>query len=452
MSYKTTLVIAVLLILLGGYAYWFEYKGGQKKEEQKEKEKTLFEVKKEDVTRIQIDGLDPKPVMLAPSGKDAWMMNQPLQARADQGTVDRILSAFEKVKYKEVIEEQPKNLSSYELDKPKMTIQLSLKGNAQRVVSIGAKNPIDNVYYIKVNNDPRVYLAEGTVGELTTITLLDLRDKKLTDFSAEKVESISMKTAQIDLQFKKENGVWKILKPVQSPASDSEVTSLLSSLENLRATSFMDDPSADVTQYGLDKPLASVELVLEKGLRQKLDFGKTEQETYCRIEGNPAIAAVGDTLNATFEKKLEDWREKKVLAFNRFDVEEFRAKIAGKEYVFKKGESDKWNQLSPSKGEVEYDQIQSVLEKVESAEISKYGEQTALTATPSAEIFITMKDWQEKTTKKHLSFGALEGNLQQIKNEDYGTIVYAPDSFLKDLEKALNDLKAKPPAPAEKKK
>ena len=452
MSYKTTIVIAVLLILLGGYAYWFEYKGGQKKEEQKEKEKTLFEVKKEDVTQIQIEGIDPKPVILAPSGKDAWTLTQPLQARADQGTVDRILSAFEKLKYKEVIEEQPKDLSSYELDKPKLTIKLNLKGNAQRAISIGAKNPIDNVYYIKANNDPRVYLAEGTLGDLSSITLLDLRDKKLTDFSSEKVESVSMKTAQLDLQFKKENGVWKILKPVQSTASDSEVTSLLSSLENLRATSFVDDPQADVTKYGLDKPFASVELVLEKGLRQKLDFGKTGEETYCRIEGNPAIAAVGDTLNATFEKKLEDWREKKVLAFNRFDVEEFRVKIGGKEYAFKKGESDKWNQLSPAKGEIEYDQIQSVLEKVESAEISKYGEQTALTAPPSAEISLTMKDWQEKTTKKHLSFGPVEQNLQQIKNDDYGTIVYAPDSFLKDLEKALNDLKPKPPAPAEKKK
>jgi hypothetical protein len=452
MSYKTTIVIAILVLLLGGYAYWFEYKGGQKKEEQKEKEKTLFEVKKEDVTRIQIDGLDPKPVILAPSGKDAWSLNQPLQARADQGSVDRILSAFEKVKYKEVIEEQSKNLSSYELDKPKMTIQLNLKGNVQKAVSIGAKNPIDNVYYIKVNNDPRVYLAEGTIGDLSSITLLDLRDKKLTDFSSEKVESVSMKTAQIDLQFKKANGIWKMLKPVQSPASDSEVTSLLSSLENLRATSFVDEPSTDVTKYGLDKPLASVELVLEKGLRQKLDFGKTEQETYCRIEGNPAIAAVGDTLNATFEKKLEDWREKKVLAFNRFDVEELRAKIAGKEFVLKKGESDKWNQLSPAKGEVEYDKIQSVLEKIESAEISKYAEQTALTAPHSAEIFLTMKDWQEKTTKKHLSFGPVEQNLQQVKNDDYGTIVYAPDSFLKDLEKALTDLKPKPPAPADKKK
>ncbi|MCI0413132.1 DUF4340 domain-containing protein [bacterium] len=452
MSYKTTIIIAVLLLLLGGYAYWFEYKGGQKKEEQKEKEKTLFEVKKEDVTQIQIEGIEPKPVILAPSGKDAWTLAQPLQARADQGTVDRIIAAFEKLKYKEIIEEQPKDLSSYELDKPKMTIKLNLKGNVQRAVSIGAKNPIDNVYYIKVNNDPRVYLAEGTVGDLSSTTLLDLRDKKLTDFLPEKVESVSTKTEQQDLQFKKENGVWKIVKPVQSPASDSEVTSLLSSLESLRATRFVDEPSSNLAEYGLDKPFASVELALEKGLRQKLDFGKAAEETYCRIEGNTSIAAVGDTLNATFDKKLEDWREKKVLAFNRFDVEEFRVKTGGKEYSFKKGESDKWNQLNPTKQEVAYDQIQGVLEKIESAEISKYGDQTGLTAAPSAEIFLTMKDWQEKMTKKHLSFGLVEQNLQQIKNDDYGTVVYAPDSFLKDLEKALKELKPQPPAPVEKKK
>jgi hypothetical protein len=448
MSFKTTIVIAILLLLLGGYAYWFEYKGGQKREELKEKEKTLLEVKKEDVTQIQIEGIENGPAILVPESKEAWKLTRPLQTRADQGTVDRILVSFEKIQYKEIIEEQPKNLNAYELENPKMTVRLTLKGNVQRAISIGAKNPIDNVYYIRMNNDPRVYLAEGQVGDLSTITLLELRDKKLTDFSTEKVESAAIKTKDLDVLLQKESGVWKMVKPVKSPASDAEVSSLLSSLEGLRATQFVDSPSSDLTEYGLKEPVATIELVLEKGLRQKLEFGKTDEETYCRMEGNPSVAAVGDSLDSIFEKKLEDWREKKVLVFNRFDAEALRATIAGKDYSFQKGESDKWNQLSPVKGEVEYDKIQNVLEKIETADITKYGDQPALPAAPTAEVFVTLKNWEDKTTKKHLAFGIAAEGVQPVKNDDYGTVVYAPATLLQDIQKAITEIKPKPPAAA----
>jgi hypothetical protein len=104
--------------------------------------------------------------------------------------------------------------------------------------------------------------------------------------------------------------------------------------------------------------------------------------------------------------------------------------------------------LSPVKGEVEYDKIQSVLEKIEAADITKYGEQPALSGPPVGEFFITLKDWQDKLTKKHLAFGSLEGDVQPVKNDDYGTIVYAPASMFQDIQKAITEIKPKPPTPA----
>jgi hypothetical protein len=451
MSYKTTIIIAVLLAIVGAYAYFYEYKGGEKKEQAKEKEKTLIEVKKEDVTGIQIHMDQGESIVITPAGKDAWQITKPLQTRADESTVERILSAFENLKYKEIIDEKPSDLAQYELKPPHETVRIQTK-KGDKTVLVGAKNPVDNVYYIQVNNDPRVYLAESGISDVATTSLQDLRDKKLTDFSADKVQSLSLKTDKLDLQFQRQNGIWKMEKPMDSPASDSEVTSLLSSLESLRATKFVDQPSSDLSQYGLNSPIATVELSLEKGLHQKIQFGKTATDTYVQIEGNPSIAAVGDALNATFDKKLEDWREKKVFLFNRFDVDEFQVKLGAQTYSFKKGESDKWNELSPAKGEVDFDPIQSVLEKLENAEISKYGDRPALSGAPAAEVFVTMKDWQDKITKKHLAFGPVADNLQEVKNDDYSTIVFTQAALLPEIQKALGEIKPKPPAPPAKKK
>src|SRR3989304_3623428 len=161
MSFRTTLIVALILVLLGGYAYFIEFKGSEKKKEQEEKQKTLLEVKKDEVAEIRLDGLE-QPVKIVSSSNETWQITSPLQARADETAVSRILNQLEKLKYHEIIEEQPKDLASYGLDAPKLTVQIVLKKNlGERSVMVGGRNPVGNLYYLRVNKDPRVYTVEG---------------------------------------------------------------------------------------------------------------------------------------------------------------------------------------------------------------------------------------------------------------------------------------------------
>jgi Domain of unknown function (DUF4340) len=452
MNFRATLIVAVILLLLGGYAYYFEYKGGQKKEEQEKKKKTLVEIKKDDISKIQLNTQSGQ-VDLMLSG-NAWRISAPVNARADDATINRITGAFENLQYREIVDEKPSNLEKFQLTQPKMTIHVFLKkGNAEKSVMIGAKNPVDNVYYFKMSNDPRVYLVDGNVGDLSNITLLDLRDKRLTDFNSEKVESLSLRTSSNDLQFAKSGGVWKMKKPVESPAADSEISSFLSSLEFLKATRFIEEASPNLVQYGLQDPFAVVDIVQEKGLQQKILFGKDQNAQYfCQVEGSPSIAAIDSSLSTYFEKKMDDWRQKKVAAFNRFDAEELRVKSADKEYRFKKGKEEKWTEESAAKGEVEGEKLLGLLEQLENAEVSKYGDQSNIEGTPVLEVFINLKDWQDKTTTKHLIFGTPQGDVQPIKNADYNTIVFASANIQKKFQETLNEIKPNPPASPQTKK
>lgn len=189
-----------------------------------------------------------------------------------------------------------------------------------------------------------------------------------------------------------------------------------------------------------------MELTLDKGLRQKILFGtKAGPDIYCMIEGNPAIAKVNDAFSPEFDKPLENWREKKLAVFNRFDVEELHIKAGGKEYLLKKGKEETWTELSPSKGELPDETVQGVMEKLENAEIDHYGDASALPGAPECEISMTLKDWQNNITRKHLAFGAVEGNLQAVKNDDYSTIVFTNGAIQIEIMKALADLKPAPP-------
>lgn len=452
MTLRTTLVLAVILIALGLYAYFGEYKGAEKKQKSEEQTKTLMEVKKEDVAEIGID-TGGKSIRIISTAPDAWQITQPLKARADDSTVGRILGDFEKLKYKDIVEERPNDLTPYDLKNPKVVVHLKMKkGQAEKTVWLGAKNPVNDVFYIRVNNDPRVYSVESSIGDVTTTTLLDLRDKKLTDFTSEKVNSLEIKTSAQDFQFQKDSGTWKMKKPVESPASDNQITSLLSSLESLRATEFVDEAQADPGKYGLQTPSTEVDLILGKGLQQKILFGnKDNGQIYCRVEGNPGIAKVSDSFSDIFNKKMEDWREKKLVIFNRFDADQVRIKSGNQLYSFTKNKEEKWAEQSPQKGEIETDKLQELLEKLESAEITKYGDRPSLEGAPTLEIFLNMRDWQEKVSTKHLAFGSIQNSLLTVKNDDYNTVVFATGTLQQDVLNVLQQIKPKPPAPAAKK-
>jgi len=446
MKFRSTIIVGLLLAGLGAYAYFVEFKGEDKKKEKEESKKTLLEFKKDDVAALELQ-TGGQTIRVIPLSGEKWQLTSPMEARADESTVSRILSNFEKLQYQDIADEQPKDLAPYDLKNPKAVIRILLKkGNTAHTVMIGAKNPVNDVYYVRLDQDPRVYTVPYTVGDVASTTLLDLRDKKLTDFSSEKVEVVDLNTGTLSLQFRKEGDVWKMKKPVESPASDSEVTSLLSSLEVLRASEFIDQPSTDLSAYGLEKPDAVVELTLEKGLHQKITFGKKQgEQRYCRVEGSSGIAKVSNAFSSLFEKKLEDWREKKLVVFNRFDVTDLRIKMKTADYGFKKGKDEKWIQESPAKGEIESEKIQDLLEKLENAEISSYGDKSALEGAPSIEIFFTQKDWQDKTTRKHLAFGEIKENQQAVKNDDYSTIVFVHGALQKQVETALAELKTKKP-------
>lgn len=447
MKFRSTIIVGLLLAGLGAYAYFVEYKGEDKKKEQEENKKTLLEIKKDDVAALELE-TGGQTIRVVPLSDEKWQLTAPMQARADEGTVSRILSNFEKLQYQDIADEQPKDLGPYDLKNPKTVIRIFLKkGNSAQTLMIGSKNPVNDVYYARVNNDPRVYTVAYTAGDAGSTTLLDLRDKKLTDFSSEKVEIVDLNTSILNLEFRREGGSWKMKKPVESPASDSDVTSLLSSLEVLRASEFIDQPAPDLSVYGLEKPDTVVELTLEKGLHQRIEFGSKEgEQRYCRVEGSSSIAKVSDSLSNLFEKKLEDWREKKLVVFNRFDVTDLRIKTKTADYSFKKGKDDKWMQERPAKAEMESEKLQDLMEKLETGEISKYGDSPAVEGVPAMEVFLTQTDWQDKTTRKHLAFGEIKENQQAVKNDDYSTIVFVHGALQKQIETALTELKPKGPA------
>ncbi len=94
MKFRNTLMLLVLTVAVGAYVYFYEIKGGEKREKEKEAAGKLLDVKKDSVSAIT---LKPDGVELKKTG-GKWELMAPVQYQADEGTVNSLLYSLESAK------------------------------------------------------------------------------------------------------------------------------------------------------------------------------------------------------------------------------------------------------------------------------------------------------------------------------------------------------------------
>ena len=91
MNFKTTLILAVVLLGLGAYIFFTKDKGGGEKTEVADtSERKLFTVKPEDITKITVTPADGKRMVLQKPADGKWRLAEPVAAQAEAFEVDNL--------------------------------------------------------------------------------------------------------------------------------------------------------------------------------------------------------------------------------------------------------------------------------------------------------------------------------------------------------------------------
>src|SRR6185503_8922723 len=108
-------LVALLLVAgaVGGVAYWTN-KDEAQKTEAKEKSEKLFDFDKAKVKEVRIEK-DGKPAVQVVKADKGWRLALPVQADADDNTVDSLLNTLTGLKQKKDLGDE-KDLKSYGLD------------------------------------------------------------------------------------------------------------------------------------------------------------------------------------------------------------------------------------------------------------------------------------------------------------------------------------------------
>jgi hypothetical protein len=320
---RRILVLLVAVAALGTYLFVYELPQAER-EAKKEK---LLGVEQDAVTGISLTYPD-REIELTKSDQ-GWRLVKPVDAPADEATVKTLVTTLAGAEVQKTLDQVPTDLAPFGLDKPTVTVRLSVKaGTPPPSVAVGKNTAIGGKTYVRKGDEPKLYLTTTALSFGLNKQAKDLRNKDLLVFQDDDVKQVEIKAsdgATVTL-VRKDKDAWTV-GPGDHPADSTEARSYLSSLRSTRAADFPDDAPIDLKKYGLDAPRLTVTVATDKDTKTLLLGGEstagaqgtpqgTTKQIYAKRGDQPTVYAVGDWTFRSLAKNPAQFRDKTVLGFD----------------------------------------------------------------------------------------------------------------------------------------
>lgn len=157
--------------------------------------------------------------------------------------------------------------------------------------------------------------------------------EKLLAVDKDAVTGVLLTFPDREIELRKDDSGWRLVKPVQAPADETTVKGLINALVDAEVQKTLDEAPADPASFGLDKPEPKAVLTLKDGKEAPaVMVGKNTAiggKTYVRKGDEPKIYLTTSVLRSGLNKQAKDLRDKQLLAFQDDDVSRVEIAEAG---------------------------------------------------------------------------------------------------------------------------
>lgn len=201
-----------------------------------------------------------------------------------------------------------------------------------------------------------------------------LKRDKVFAIETAKVEEIEVKGASGEVtSLKKHDNQWQIATPAMLEADQSEVSTLLTSLETLEIQRTLDEKPAALKPFELDPPRFSVGVRLagETAMR-RVNFGSktpTGADLYATIEGQPKLLLVSAYVEDSLNKTPFSFREKSILKFSRDGVDSLTKEAQGNPTVVLTKKGTDWRLVKPVDAKADFGSVDTLIGKIAQAKM-----------------------------------------------------------------------------------
>ena len=432
----STIAGVVILLLLGGYIYFYEWDTPPSSAE--EKEKAFAGVQSDAIEEVVIKAAGGETTRATKTAA-GWQLVEPAKAEADASELSSVTSNLSSLEVQRVVDENPTDLARYGLNPPRVDVAFRQKGEKNlRHLFIGEKTPTGSDLYAKLQDGKRVFLVGSFLDNTFNRTPFDLRDKSVLEFDREKVDSVELTSDGATTQFARSGSDWKVSKPIAARGDYGAIEGVVTRLSSGQMQRIVEAEPADLKQYGLDRP-ALTATVNTGSARAALLLGRTEGgSVYAKDASRPMVFAVEETLATDLKKPVGEFRRKDLFDFRAFNAQRVEIKRGADTFAFEKSKDKDGKEIWKNGAGQNADtaKVEDLLTKLSNLRAASF-EPAAHAALKSPELTVTAR-YDDKT--ETVQFGRGGADVYASRSDEPGSAKLEASPYDEAL-KALDALK-----------
>ncbi len=426
------IIAALVLAALTGALYWSDHRKSKDADAPAvDVAPKILTVPLQDISRIEIKKKGSDPLDIAKDASGKWQITAPKAYAADQDSVGSIAAALSSLSSQRLLEEKSADLAQYGLTEPSLELDVTFKEKTARLL-IGDETPTGNGSFAVLAGDPRVFTVASYTKSSFDKSLNDLRDKRLITSDVDKASQIELLAEKQVITFARNKDSWQILKPRPLRADNSTVEDLVRALKDARmdlGTTAPDEKKL-ASSFAAASPVATAKVTDAAGV-QELQVRKSKGDYYAKSSAVAGIYKVSAELEKALDKKLGDFRNKKLFDFGFDEPSKVEIHDGAKSYFLTKGGQDWWSDGK----KLEPVGVQSVIDKIRELAATKFVDSGF---TSSALDLIVISNDGKRVEKVLMS---RNGDKYIAKREGEPALYELDGSAVTDLQKLASQIK-----------
>ena len=383
MNWRTTFVLAAIVLAVFAYFRFFELKQPST-EEAKRQAQNVVNFDRAKIDSVIIQNGDEKIEMRRRDNK--WRLETPIKDQADASLIENLLSDLENwqkdgtIPAKE-IEADKNKLNEYGLNKPKLKLKLVGQDRPPEIL-FGKDAVLEGRMYVRFDNSKETFLAGQSVKKDVDRKPEEFRDRKLTDLITAQIMRVVLKTPAGEMELQKKGDHWDIVKPLRARGDDQKIADLIAQVTTARIQQFVADDHGDLHAYGLAEPRGAITLFTQEDKRgQLLQIGgvpeKEKDQLYVRFAPRGFVYTLPKKIEEVLDTKPNDLRDRHLVRIdtNILDRITIDAPGKGKTVLARKGEN--WTIVSRKNAPANSGEVRRLIETLQNEQLTRFVEDVA---------------------------------------------------------------------------
>ena len=201
---------------------------------------------------------------------------------------------------------------------------------------------------------------------------------RLTDYTSDEIKSCTLKNTDGTFVMVKKDTDWVLSSPTDLNADPSALSSIVINASTVIADKLIEEDAADLTLYGLDKPIL-VTLELNDGSKKTLEIGKltpTKAGYYARLSGENKVYMIGTYPGEKLTVSRNDMKLKTLYTVESDKINWISMdRNSQNVFVSKTDEDTSWGLVQPIKGSMNSSAVSPMLEALTSVTVTEFVEE-----------------------------------------------------------------------------